>query len=293
MRRYEFMVDHVETYPIRVLASTLGVSPSGFYDWRDRPVSVRRRRRTEIEEVVTEIYAEHGGIPGSRKIQEELVRRKIDVCRNTVAATMCRKGLKSKAQRHRKFVVTTDSDHDDPIAPKILDRDFTADAPNRKWLADITFVRVDLGWAYVATVMDLFSRRIVGWSVSDSCDEALVLEALGQALELRRPAPGLLYHSDRGSTYTAAEHRRRLAASGIQCSMSRVGNCWDNACAERFFCSYKNEWTNHRHYADIEAVRQDTFKYIEIYYNRKRRHQALGYLTPAEFESRHQESTAA
>jgi len=293
VNRYEFMAEHEEIYPIRVMAATLDVSTSGFYDWRDRPVSARRRRREEIEEVVAEIHAEHDGITGSRKIHEELVRREVDVCRKTVAAAMQRKGLKSKAQRRAKFVVTTDSDHDDPIAENILDRDFTADAPDRKWVADITFVRTAVGWAYVAVVMDLFSRRIVGWSVSDSCNEALVLDALGQAFEARRPSPGLLYHSDRGSTYTAAEHRRRLAEAGIECSMSRVGNCWDNACAERFFCSYKNEWIRHRRHADVEAVRQSTFKYIEIYYNRKRRHQALGYLSPAEFESRHQESTAA
>lgn len=293
MSRYRFIDEHVDDFPVRLLADVLEVSASAYYEWRDRPVSPRRRRRQEIAAAVAEVHAEHEGIPGSRKITEELARRNVDVCRSTVAATMRELELKSKAQRSRKFVVTTDSDHDDPVAGNILDRDFTASAPNRKWVADITYVQTDEGWAYLAVVMDLFSRKIVGWAVSDSCNEALVLDALDQALAARRPGAGLIYHSDRGVTYTATEHRRRLAAAGIECSMSRLGNCWDNACAERFFRSYKSEWTNHRRYADLEAMRQSAFKYIEIYYNRKRLHQALGYLTPAEFESRHQESTAA
>lgn len=293
MKRYEFIKEHAERYPVRMLTGALEVSSSGFYDWRDRPMSARGLRRTEIEEAVSQVYIDQERIPGSRKIQEALEKREFEVCRNTVAEVMQRNGLKSRAQRHRAFVVTTDSNHKDPIARNVLKRDFTADAPNQKWVADITYVRTEAGWAYVAIVLDLFSRKVVGWAVSDACDEALALKALDNALTARRPARGLVHHSDRGSTYTAKKHRKRLKKAGITCSMSRKGNCWDNACAERFFCSYKNEWVHHHSYANVEAVYQSTFKYIEIYYNRKRLHQALGYLTPAEFESRHQRLTAA
>ena len=153
-------------------------------------------------------------------------------------------------------------------------------------------MRSAIRWAHVAVVLDLLSRKVVGWSVSDACDEALALEALDNALNARRPARGVVHHSDRGSTYTAKKHRKRLKRAGIQCSMSREGNCWDNACAERFFCSFRNEWLHNHSYTNIEAVYQSTFKYIEIYYNRKRLHQALGYLTPAEFDIHHPWHTA-
>lgn len=294
MKRYQFIEEQRTTYPVESLAHTLDVSRSNFYAWRDRPVSPRARRREKLAEVVQEVYAEHHDVYGSRKITEELIERDIQVCRNTVADLMRTMNLQSKAQKRRSFVVTTDSNHNDPIAPNHLQRDFNASAPNEKWVADITYVPTDEGWAYLATVMDLFSRRIVGWAVSDSLETALVLDALDQAIETRRPLPGaLMHHSDRGCQYASGEHRARLATLGIQCSMSRRGNCWDNACMERFMNAYKNEWVRHRRYATVEDVHQSTFEYIEIFYNRKRRHQALGYLSPATFEDRHASADVA
>jgi putative transposase len=294
VNRYRFIDQHRQAYPIDRLVQTLGVSRSGYYDWRQRPVCPRNLRREHLAEQVHETYTEHQGIYGSRKIVQELIDRDVQVCRNTVAALMRQMNLRSKVQRRRSFTLTTDSNHADPIAPNLLKRDFTARAPNQKWVADITYVPTDQGWAYLAAVMDLFSRRIVGWAVGDSLDTSLVLEALDRSIQTRRPRPGMLtHHSDRGCQYASVDHRTRLAESGIQCSMSRRGDCWDNACMERFMNSYKNEWVNHRRYATVEQAHHSTFEYIEMYYNRKRRHQALGYLTPAEYEARHRTSNAA
>lgn len=294
MRRYQFINQHCGRYPLARLVHTLDVSRSGFYEWRERPISRRARRRAALAERVQETFIEHDGIYGSRKIAEELVQREVQVCRNTVAGLMRSLGLQSKAQRRRSFTVTTDSNHLEPIAPNVLARDFTADGPNEKWVADITYVSTDEGWAYMAAVMDLFSRRIVGWAVSDSLETSLVMDALNNAIQTRRTERGTLtHHSDRGCQYASCDHRARLAELGITCSMSRRGDCWDNACMERFMNSYKNEWVNHRQFATMEEVHHSTFEYIEIFYNRKRRHQTLGYLSPAAFEARHASINAA
>lgn len=294
MRRYQFIDQHRERYPLATLTQTLEVSRSGFYEWRERPVSDRARRREGLAQRVQDVFAEHDGIYGSRKIARELIERQVQVCRNTVAALMRTRNLHSKAQRRRSFTVTTDSNHLEPIAPNVLDRDFTATGPNEKWVADITYVATDEGWAYLAAVMDLYSRRIVGWAVSDSLETSLVLEALDRAIETRRPARGALtHHSDRGCQYASSDHRARLAEQGITCSMSRRGDCWDNACMERFMNSYKNEWANHRRYETVKEVHHSTFEYIEIFYNRKRRHQTLGYLSPIAFDEKHRSMNAA
>lgn len=293
MRRYQFIDQHRDRYPLARLTHTLGVSRSGFYEWHERPISERARHHEELAEQVRDVFKEFESISGSRKIAKELVDREVKVCRNTVAELMREMNLQSKAQR-RAFVVTTDSNHLEPIAPNLLDRDFTAERPNEKWVADITYVPTDEGWVYMAAVMDLFSRRIVGWAVSDSLKTSLVLEALDRAIDTRRPLPGTLtHHSDRGCQYASSDHRDRLAALGITCSMSRRGNCWDNACMERFMNSYKNEWVNHRQYANKEEVHHSSFEYIEIFYNRKRRHQTLGYLSPAAFEAKYDSMNAA
>jgi len=294
VRRYQFIDQHRDRYPLARLTHTLGVSRSGFYEWRERPISSRAQRREELAERVRDTFTEFEGIYGSRKITEELVERDVRACRNTVANLMREMNLYSKVQKRRSFVLTTDSNHLEPIAPNVLERDFTAQRPNEKWVADITYVPTDEGWAYVAAVMDLFSRRIVGWAVSDSLETSLVLEALDNAIETRRPEPGTLtHHSDRGCQYASCDHRERLAELNITCSMSRRGDCWDNACMERFMNSYKNEWVNHRRYANAEEVHHSTFEYIEIFYNRKRRHQTLGYLSPAAFEAKHHSMNAA
>lgn len=294
MRRYQFIDQQREHYPLHDLVHTLEVSRSGFYAWHKRPLSPRAQRHQQLARTVAQTYHQFEGIYGSRKITRELLESKINICRNTVDKLMREMNLQSKAQKRRAFVLTTDSQHPEPIAENHLAQDFTARRPDEKWVADITYVPTDQGWAYMAAVMDLYSRRIVGWAVSDSLESDLVLEALEQAIQTRSPKPGeLMYHSDRGVQYASRAHRGRLAELGITCSMSRRGNCWDNACMERFMNAYKNEWTHHRHYTDVQAVRQSTFKYIEIFYNRQRRHQALNYLSPAAFEARYRENNAA
>lgn len=293
MTRYRFIDDHQDRWPVDLLVESLEVSRSGYYEWRDRPVSERARRHAELARRVRQAFHDHHAIYGSRKIAADLVEREVRVCRNTVAKVMREMHLRSKTQRKRSFVLTTDSDHAEPIAPNLLGRDFTAERPDEKWVADITYLPTEAGFAYLAAVMDLHSRRIIGWSVSDSLDTSIVLQALGQAIQTRGPSAGVIHHSDRGCQYASVDHRSMLEQHGIECSMSRRGDCWDNAPMERFMNSLKNEWTKHRRYATVEAVHHSVFEYIEIFYNRRRRHQALGYLSPAEFERRFTRTNAA
>ena len=293
MKRYRFIEQHRANFPVDILACALRVSRSGFYDWRDRPHSPRQQRNNELSEQVRATFNEHHAIYGSRKIMAELVKRNVRVCRNTVARLMRKNHLKSRVQRRPRFAVTTDSAHTDPVASNTLGRNFTASRPDEKWVADITYVATDNGFVYMAAVMDLYSRRIVGWSVSDSLETSLVLDALRNALQARKPSGPLLHHSDRGCQYASGDYRRLLDRHGIECSMSRKGNCWDNAAMERFMNSYKHEWMNHESHATPESVRRSTFKYIELFYNRQRRHQALGYVSPAEYERIHRSQEAA
>lgn len=289
---YQIMAEWREHYPVAAMAEVYGVSTSGFYDWLDRGPSARAQRREELAEQVREAFDANHGIYGSRKVREELVAREVDVCRNTVARIMCAEGLRSRAQK-RRHVATTDSDHLEPVAPNRLGREFAASAPNRKWVADITYIPTSEGFVYLAAVMDLFSRRIVGWALSDSLESTVVLEALENALRLRTPEPGLVHHSDRGVQYASGRHREMLAAHGIECSMSRRGDCWDNAPMERFMNSLKNEWVHHESYVHIEDARTGIFRYIEIFYNRERRHEALGYVSPSRYEELYASSRAA
>lgn len=293
MRRYRFIERHADRYSIQTLARALGVSRSGFYDWRDRPDSTRAQRRGELADRVVDAFVEHHGVYGSRKIAAHLVEQKVRVCRNTVARLMSDLGLHSKAQRRRKFVATTDSGHAYPVADNVLGRDFTASKPDEKWVADITYVATDEGFVYMAAVMDLYSRRIVGWAVRDSLETSLVIEAINNALEMRRPDAGLVCHSDRGCQYASGWYRGLLQRHGIECSMSRSGNCWDNACMERFMGAYKGEWIRHHEFETAEDVRRSTFEYIELFYNRKRRHQAIGYVSPCEYERNNSGNNAA
>jgi transposase InsO family protein len=289
---YRIMAECREHYPVAAMAAVYGVSTSGFYEWLGREPSARERRHDELAERVREAFDASSGIYGSRKLTRELVERKIGVCRNTVAELMRDLGLRSRAQR-RRHITTTDSAHLQPVAPNTLGRDFAAAAPNQKWVADITYIETAEGFVYLAAVMDLFSRRIVGWSLSDSLESTLVLEALENAIRLRTPEPGLVHHSDRGVQYASERHRGVLAEHGIECSMSRRGDCWDNAPMERFMNSLKNEWVYHDTYATIEDARTGVFRYIEIFYNRERRHQALGYVSPCRYEDLHMPSHAA
>ena len=291
MKIYEFIQQHRNVYPINALTEALEVSTSAFHAWVDRPPSDRTRRREELTTAVHEAFKANHEIYGSRKVVSELADEGIEVCRNTVARIMREQQLRSRAQK-RRYVVTTDSDHQEPVAENQLKRDFSATAINQKWVADITYIPTASGFVYLAAVMDLYSRRIVGWSLSDSLDVDFVLAALHRAIETRQPSAGLVHHSDRGCQYASGRHRLLLADHGIDCSMSRRGNCWDNAPMERFMCSLKNEWTKHHRYDSLEEVRASVFKYIDVFYNRRRRHQELGYVSPVQFEERSHNAAA-
>jgi len=272
------------------MCAVLKVSASGYYDWLEREPSVlRQQRHQQLTCAVTRSYLDSDRSYGYRKVWEDLEAWSIACCQETVRRTM--KQLGFYAQRKRRFVVTTDSDHAYAVADNLLNRDFYADAPNTKWVADITYIPTQEGWLYLAAVLDLFSRKVVGWATSEHIDEALVTAALKNAIAQRRPGPGLLHHSDRGSQYAADGYQRLLETMGMVCSMSRKGNCWDNAVMERFFGSLKVERVYRKTYQTRAEAKKDLFMYIEWFYNAARRHAALGYQTPNAVESRYRKES--
>ena len=282
--RFAFIQKHREDWPLSMMCRVLSVSRSGFYAWRDRPISPRRQFKEELAEVIHQVHQECRGVYGSPRLTVELNERGVRVCENTVAKIMRQEGV--AAQVRRRFVPqTTDSNHPHPIAANVLDRQFDAALPNRKWVCDITYVRTDEGWLYLAGVMDLCSRKIVGWAMDQHMRAELVSEALKMAVSARRPAPGLLHHSDRGVQYACGDYRQILQANGIACSMSRTGNCWDNAAMESFWSTLKRELVNEERYATCAQAKASIFEYIEVFYNRKRRHSSLGYVSPEQFEA--------
>jgi putative transposase len=293
--KYAWIAEHCDSYPVAVMCDVLNVSTSGYYDSRERAPSPRAERHQRIQQAVQQVHCESHGIYGSHKIAKELRRREDleSACRNTVAATMRELGLASKVVK--AFTpTTTQGDPTKQPAENKLDRDFAAEAPNRKWVTDITYLWTAAGWVYLAVVLDLFGRKVVGWSMSTSLATDLVCEALHRAIEARRPqGRQLLHHSDRGCQYTSDAYQQMLRALGIECSMSRTGCCYDNAVMERFFWSLKHEWTNGHRYAHLEDARLSVFKYIETFYNPVRLHQTLGYLSPNQYEADHAPATAA
>jgi putative transposase len=293
--KYAWIREHRDSFPVTVMCQVLEVSSSGYYAWRDRPPSPRAQRHEQIQQAVQQAHAKSHGIYGSYKIAQQLGERPDleSACRNTVARAMRELGLKSRISR--AFTpTTTQADPTKQPAPNHLAQDFTATAPNRKWVTDITYLPTAEGWVYLAVVLDLFSRKVVGWALSNSLATELVSAALRQAVESRRPASQqLLHHSDRGCQYTSDAYQQTLRTLGIQCSMSRTGCCYDNAVMERFFWSLKHEWTNHEHFHNQQEARLSVFRYIETFYNSERLHQTLGYLSPNQFEAVHAQATAA
>jgi len=270
---------------VKTMCRMLNVARSGYYAWRDRPISPRQQRRVAVVEQIRRVHADSRGTYGSPRVTAELTGRGIAVCQNTVAKYMRDAGL--FVEPRRRFVPrTTDSDHAHAIAPNRLERDFAAPAPDRKWACDVTYVPTDQGWLYLSVVIDLFSRRVVGWSMSDDLRaQGSVAEALEMAIARRKPAAGLLHHSDRGIQYACDLYRALLSAHGIVCSMSRPGNCYDNAVAESFFGTFKTELVNRVRYRTRAEARASIFEWIECWYNRRRRHSSLGYLSPEAFEA--------
>src|SRR6056297_831108 len=293
--KYAWIHEHVDCFPVAVMCELLGVSRSGYYASVDRPPSKRAERTAKIRESVREVFEENHAIYGSAKIAKALEERDYleTACRNTVSKAMHEMGLKSRV-RKRFTPTTTKADPSKQPAANLLARDFLALGPNQKWVTDITYLLTAEGWVYLAVVVDLFSRKVVGWAMSDSLATPLVSEALRNAIESRRPDCGkLLHHSDRGCQYTSESYQKTLKTLGIECSMSRRGNCYDNAVAERFFWSLKHEWTKHESFADLQEARLSVFKYIEVFYNRKRLHQSLAYKSPEQFEADHAPAVAA
>jgi putative transposase len=293
--KYAWIREHRDSFPVAVLCDVLKVSTSGYYAGLDREPSPRARRTARIRQAVRAVHAESYGVYGSLKITEALDERDDleSACRNTVAKAMRELGLKSRVSR--AFTPTTTRvDPTRTPAPNTLAQDFTAEAPNRKWVTDITYLPTEQGWVYLAVVLDLFSRKAVGWALGPSLETELVSTALRRAIEARRPEGGqLLHHSDRGCQYTSDAYQRTLRSLGIKCSMSRRGCCYDNAVMERFFWSLKHEWTKHEQFADLEAARLSVFKYVETFYNPVRLHQTLGYQSPDQYEADHAPATAA
>jgi putative transposase len=293
--KYAWITKHGDSFPIAAMCEVLSVSTSGYYASQGREPSPRARRRERIDASVRQVHAASHGIYGSGKIAKELAESDDleTACRNTVARAMRKLGLSSRVSK--AFTpTTTQADPTRTPAPNRLDRDFTATRPNQKWVTDITYLPTLAGWVYVAVVLDLFSRKIVGWSIRDSLATPLVADALRRAIESRRPVGSeLLHHSDRGCQYTSDAYQQTLRTLGIECSMSRTGDCYDNAVAERFFWSLKHEWTKHESFADLEAARLSVFKYIETFYNPVRLHQSLGYKSPDQFETEYAPVLAA
>ena len=281
--RYEFIQAHRAEFEIKVMCRVLDASRSGYYAWRKRPVSSREMANQEMKEQIDEIYQQSRHTYGSPRIRAELADRGIQCGVNRIARLMNEAEMVAKQSAKFK-VMTTDSDHDYPVAPNLLGRDFTTERPNEKWLSDITYIPTDEGWLYLALVMDLYSRRIIGWAMADNLQRWLAIDALQMALETRQPPPGLIHHSDRGSQYASKAFRQLLKAHGLRGSMSRKGDCWDNAVVESFFGSLKQERVQWKSYQTRWEAQQDILQYISVFYNGYRLHSTLNYVSPNEYE---------
>lgn len=293
--KYAWIQSQRDSFPIAMMCRALQVSKSGYYKWLRSEPSLRAQRSSRIRQAVKHVYDESFHIYGSYKIADRL-RQDDDLesaCRNTVAKAMKEMGLKSRVSKKFK-PTTTVADPSKAPAPNLLNQAFSADGPNQKWVTDITYLPTASGWIYLAVVLDLFSRKVIGWSLSESLATPLVSGALRRAIENRRPhGQSLLHHSDRGCQYTSDQYQEILRTMHITCSMSRTGCCYDNAVIERFFWSLKHEWTKFESFADIEEARLSVFRYIETFYNPRRIHQTLGYKSPEQFEAEHETNLAA
>lgn len=282
--KFCFIKEHLAEFPTAVACRTLAVSRAGYYAWLERPESSRSRRRAELAVKIQAVHRENRGVYGSPRILRVLQAQGEAVCQNTVARVMQLHEIKARTKR--KFVPrTTDSRHGNPIAENVLAREFQADLPDHKWVVDITYIPTDQGWLYLAGVLDLCSRKIVGWSMADHMRAELPAAALSMALARRRPDVGLLHHSDRGVQYACDDYQRLLQLNGMELSMSGKGDCWDNAVMESFWSTLKNELVNHERYKTREEARRSIFEYIEVFYNRKRLHSSIGYQSPEAFEA--------
>lgn len=282
--RFEFIRAEKAVWPVLVMCQVLCVSRSGYYAWRGRPAS---KRAVADDQLVVEIKAAHEagrGNYGSPRVHRALRKNGRRVGKKRVARLMQRAGIAAK--RRKKFVITTDSKHADPIAPNVLNREFDVELPNTAWVTDVTYVRTAQGWLYLAAILDLCSRRVVGWATSAQNDRQLALDALESATAARKPHPGLLHHSDRGSVYASGDYRQALTEVAMIPSMSRKGDCWDNAVAESFFATIKGEMLDHQDFETRAEATAAIADYVDGFYNVHRLHSSIGYVSPIEFELR-------
>ena len=283
--KFAFILAEKAFFPVRALCRNLEVSPSGFYAWCQRSPSEREQRNRALTVVIADVHRQSRGTYGSPRVHAELHALGFAAGRHRVARLMREAGV--VGHRPRRYVATTNSKHAEPVAPNLVAREFDVDVPNRLWATDITYIPTGQGWFYLAVVLDLFSRRVVGWSMAPHLRVELALDALAMALRHRRPGSDLVHHSDRGVQYACDAYQHQLTSSAITCSMSRKGNCWDNAVVESFFATLKVELVDRYPWPTHVGARAAIDEYISTFYNFHRRHSHLGYLTPAEFEHRH------
>jgi putative transposase len=276
------MAEHQEQFPVRRMCDELNVSPSGYYAWRTRPASAREMANQELYKKIEAVYHDNRGVYGSPRIYRELKDQGVACSENRVARLMRLRGLKAK--QTKRYRSTTKRNQADAAAPNLLKRDFEAEQPDQKWLADITYIPTQEGWLYLAAILDLYTRRIVGWAMAERMTSDLTVTALKMALERRQPAAGLIHHSDRGSQYTDQTYQTLLKDHRIRASMNGIGTWYDNAPMESFFGTLKSELVHHCVYLTRTEARTDLFSYIETFYNRRRRHSALDYLSPEAYE---------
>ncbi|MDI5920890.1 IS3 family transposase [Halomonas sp. LR5S13] len=283
--KYAFIEQHRQAFSVHRMCAFLGVARSSYYAWRQRggEPSPRRRRQTITDQRVAQAFEQGKGRSGAPRLTRDLNDAGVPICRNTVAASLRRQNLRAKAAR--KFKATTNSRHGLPVAPNLMEQDFTATAPNQKWVGDITYLATGEGWLYLAVLIDLYSRKVIGWAMSERMTADLVSDALKMALWSRKMPKGVIVHSDRGSQYCSTLYQSLLMRHGLKCSMSAKGNCYDNACAESFFHSLKVEAIHGERFVTREAMRRQVFEYIELDYNRQRRHSAIGMISPEAFEA--------
>lgn len=280
--RYAFIEGHRSEHGVEKMCRVFEVTRSGYYAWRKRPLGNRRQEDERLLKAIKRIYQQHKGRYGSPRVAKQLQAEGIRCGKNLVARLMKANGLQATAKR--KFKVTTDSRHSNPVAPNLLGQDFTATQPNQVWVTDITYVPTLEGWLYLAAVMDLYSRQIVGWAMDHTLTRELVIRALRQAIGRRNPPQGLIHHSDRGCQYASHEYQHLLRKHGFLPSMSRKGDCYDNACMESFFHTLKVELIHRERYRTRSQARLSIFEYTEAYYNRVRLHSTLGYVSPYDYE---------
>ena len=282
--KYAFMLAHKSEFHLSVMCSVLNVSRSGFYYWlnRSEKITPRQQEQQRLDEHVADAFQLEKGRSGARRLIHRLIKQGHDYNRKTVAASLKRQGLRAKAAR--KFKATTYSKHNLPVAENVLQQNFHAEQPNQKWAGDITYLWTDEGWLYLAVVIDLYSRKVIGWSMSERMTARLVCDALQMALFRRKRPKNVIVHSDRGSQYCSHDYQTLLRANQLICSMSAKGCCYDNACSESFFHSLKVEAIHGETFETRAQMRETVFEYIEVDYNRQRMHSYLDYLSPEEFE---------